>query len=121
MCVQGTCDISGPSGVCTECVVKLLEVFHTNNITADMLFNETFVQMAIRNGTLPFGSRLQDLNGEGRAIFLPDSFSKQCNKSCTPLVIIDQAQELEYEILGMKNSPNLTTKCIYTFVIIISK
>ena len=97
VCIQGNCDITGPSGVCTECVVELLEVFHENNITRDELFTEAFLQEAIRNGTLPFGSELRDLNEE-KAIFLPESFS--CNASCTGLVIINQSLDLEYDILG---------------------
>ena len=99
VCIQGTCDISGPNGICTECVVELLDIFHTNNVTVEELLTESFVQAAIRNKTLPAGSVLRDLNGE-KAIFLPESFSLQCNVSCTPQVIINQSLELDYDILG---------------------
>ena len=80
--------------------MELLEVFHTNNVTIEELLTTEFVQGAMRNGTLPSGSVLGDLNGE-KAIFLPESFSTQCNVSCTPQVIINQTLDLEYDILGM--------------------
>ena len=87
--------------MCTECVVDLLDVFHSNNVSVDELLTEAFVRAAIRNGTLPIGSSLQNLNEE-KAIFLPNNFTRQCNSStaCTPLVIINQTLHLEYEILG---------------------
>ena len=99
VCIQGTCDISGPNGICTGCAVGFLEVFHANNVTVDELLSEAFVQIAIRNGTLPPGTVLGELNGE-KAIFLPETFSAQCNRSCTPLVIINQTLNLEYDIQG---------------------
>ncbi|CAI8001615.1 Integrin beta-1, partial [Geodia barretti] len=107
VCIQGTCDISGPNGICTGCAVGFLEVFHANNVTVDELLSEAFVQIAIRNGTLPLGTVLGELNGE-KAIFLPETFSAQCNRSCTPLVIINQTLNLEYDIQGF-----LSTRCQY--------
>lgn len=101
MCAQRTCDISGPNGACTECVVDLLEEFYSRNVTVEELLTESFVKTAMRNGTLPFGSNLHTLNGE-KAILLPESFSRQCNDSvtCPRLVIINQTLELEYVIQG---------------------
>ena len=80
--------------------MTLLEVFHANSVTVDELLTENFVRVAIRNGTLPPDSVLRELNGE-KAIFLPESFSAGCNGSCTPLVIINQSLNLEYDIQGI--------------------
>ena len=99
VCIQGTCDVSGPNGICTACTVALLEVFHSNNVSVEELMTERFLREAVRNGTLPIGSILRDLNGE-KAIFLPESFSRQCNRSCTPLVIINQTLDLDYDVQG---------------------
>ena len=100
VCVQGTCGISGPNGVCTECVVKLLEVFYTNNVTVDELWTEEFVEAVIKNGTLPKESHLIELN-EDKAIRLPNSFSEECrNSTCPALIIINQTQVMDYKIQG---------------------
>ena len=87
--------------MCTECAVELLDIFHSNNVTMDELFTEAFVEAATDNGTLPLGSKLQEFNGE-KAIYLPPSFSRECNASidCPPLVIINQTLQMDYEIQG---------------------
>ena len=80
--------------------MTLLEVFRNNNVTEDDLFTEEFVNASIRNGTLPNESRLQVLDGV-ISILLPDNFTSQCNASCTSLAIINQTQDMDYELLGI--------------------
>ena len=87
--------------MCVECAVELLDAFHSNNVTVEELFTEAFLEAAIDNGTLPLGLKVEDLDGE-KAIYLPPSFSRECNTSleCVPLVIINQTLQMDYEIRG---------------------
>ena len=81
-------------------MVKLLEVFYTNNVTVDELWTEEFVEAVIKNGTLPKESHLIELN-EDKAIRLPNSFSEECrNSTCPALIIINQTQVMDYKIQG---------------------
>ena len=77
-------------------------MFRANNVTADQLFSEAFVQEAIGSGMLPSGSSLQVLEDGRRVILLPQSFSMECNASCSLLVITSQIEELDYEVQGIK-------------------
>lgn len=97
LCKRASCDVDGLNGMCAECVVNLLEVFNENNITGNELFTEEFVEASIQEQTLPQGSVL---NLTDVVIYLPDSFSTECNESCPQLVIINQTSQVDYMIDG---------------------
>ena len=102
VCQLGTCDINRPNAQCARCVVEMLETFTNDNIEADELYDPDFIVRAINNGTLPDGTELYFMSNEPSetVIFLPSSFSVQCNNSCPQLVIINQTMLVDYEIMG---------------------
>ena len=102
VCQRSTCDLDKSNAQCARCVVELLEPFNNRSIEDTKLFNADFVEDAIMNGTLPRGTVLGSLNNmtSEMAIFLPVSFSVECNNSCPQLVVINQTMLVDYEIMS---------------------
>ena len=102
VCQRGTCDLDRSNAQCARCVVELLEPFNSRDIDDTNLFDADFIDAEIMNGTLPRGTVLGSLNNMTSevAIFLPMSFSVNCNNSCPQLVVINQTMLVDYEIMS---------------------
>ena len=110
ICRLQLCAADSDNTLCASCVVDLLEVLNALGVN-DSLFTAEIFAEALRNGTLPEGSNLttvsygdQTMMMTVAAIMLPPVFSSNCSSSvnvtCPQFYIVNETQEMEYEIQG---------------------
>ena len=103
-----TCAADSDNTLCASCVIDLLEQLNILGVK-ESIFTEEGLAEALRNATLPEGSNLtmvvySDEKLNVTAILLPPGFTAECsgsvNVTCPRFYIVNETQEMEYEIQG---------------------
>ena len=108
VCRLQTCAADGDNALCASCVIDRLEQLRNGGVDIELFTPEGLEEAIMANGTLPEGSNLTMATyGEGlktAAIQLPEKFSTECSSSvsasCPRFYVVNETQEMEYEIQG---------------------